>query len=276
VNSSLVLKRISQPCLWVLLLVVIPVSGAIANEPAEPKQENSDTDAEDQSATQRLDFGIYFYNSKDGRVTRGGLNYNWVPLPNHSFAATLPVVNSSLASVDGSGIGDLLLRYNWVPAQTLTADPWVPNSLGIGLGLLVPTGDAAKGTGGDQWVAAPSFGFVAKLGKRTTLLPQLQYLKSFAEGDLAQGMETASLSADLVHVFLSEFWIQYTPSVSYDFEAEQYELDNLLVVGQKFTRRIALRFELQTLNIADPQDPTGNGRELDYRATLKLQWILAY
>ena len=109
----MVLKRIIQPCLWVLLFVVIPVSGAIANEPAAPKQENSATDTEDQSATQRLDFGIYFYNSEDGRVTRGGLNYNWVPLPNHSFAATLPVVNSSLASVDGSGIGDLLLRYNW-------------------------------------------------------------------------------------------------------------------------------------------------------------------
>ena len=264
-----------------LLFTLLPPAVAaqtVVDDP-DPKDNgdtNSVSDEPAPSASQRLDFGIYFYDSEDGRVTRGGLNYNWVPLPNHSFAATLPVVNSSLASVDGSGIGDLLLRYNWVPAQTLTADPWVPNSLGIGLGLLVPTGDAAKGTGGDQWVAAPSFGFVAKLGKRTTLLPQLQYLKSFAEGDLAQGMETASLSADLVHVFLSEFWIQYTPSVSYDFEAEQYEFDNLLVVGQKFTRRIALRFELQTLNVADPQDPAGDGRELDYRATLKLQWILAY
>jgi hypothetical protein len=28
--------------------------------------------------------------------------------------------------------------------------------------------------------------------------------------------------------------------------------------------------------VAAPQDPTGNGREFDYRATLKLQWILAY
>ena len=45
---------------------------------------------------------------------------------------------------------------------------------------------------------------------------------------------------------------------------------------QQFTRRVALRFELRTLNIADPQDATGDGRELDYRATLKLQWILAY
>ena len=273
---------ICRGCAVALLLqaILVPVAPASdtddSQQPAEHRGQNSDNDAEDQRATQRLDFGIYFYNSEEGSITRGGLNYTWAPLANHSFAATLPVVNSSLASVDGSGIGDLLLRYNWVPAQTLTADPWVPNSLGIGLGLLVPTGDAAKGTGGDQWVAAPSFGFVAKLGKRTTLLPQLQYLKSFAEGDLAQGMETASLSADLVHVFLSEFWIQYTPSVSYDFEAEQYEFDNLLVVGQKFTRRIALRFELQTLNIADPQDPAGDGRELDYRATLKLQWILAY
>jgi len=275
-------KTICRRCTAALLLeaVLVPVVPASdtddSQQPAEHAEEASDNDAEDQRATQRLDFAIDFYQSEDGSIRRGGLNYTWAPLANHSFAATLPLVNSSLASVEGSGIGDLLLRYNWVPAMTLTADPWVPNSLGIGLGLLVPTGNAAEGTGGDQWVLVPSFGFVAKLGKRTTLLPQLQYTKSIAEGELAQGMQTIALSADLVHVALSKFWVQYTPTVSYDLEAEQYEFDNLIVLGQQFTRRIALRLELQTLNVADPQDPAGDGRELDFRATLKLQWILAY
>jgi len=263
--------------LEVILVPVVPASDTDdSQQPAEHAEEASDNDAADQSATQRLDFGIDFYDAPDGSIVRGGIDYNWAPHANHSFAATLPIVNSRLAEVNGSGVGDLLLRYNWVPSLTLTADPWVPNSLGIGLGLLVPTGDAAEGTGGDQWVLAPSFGFVAKLGKRTTLLPQLQYMKSFAEGELAQGMQTIALSADLVHVTLSKFWVQYTPTVSYDLEAEQYEFDNLIVLGQQFTRRIALRLELRTLNIADPQDPAGDGRDLDYRATLKLQWILAY
>ena len=261
-----------------LLLVAILASGAMAQdrENTEDSAKPSETEATEERSTQRLDFGIDFYDAPDGSIVRGGIDYNWAPHANHSFAATLPIVDSQLAKVSGSGVGDLLLRYNWVPSLTLTADPWVPNSLGIGLGLLVPTGDAAEGTGGDQWVLAPSFGFVAKLGKRTTLLPQLQYMKSIAEGELAQGMQTIALSADLVHVTLSKFWVQYTPTVSYDLEAEQYEFDNLIVLGQQFTRRIALRLELRTLNIADPQDPAGDGRDLDYRATLKLQWILAY
>ncbi len=269
-------------CAAVLIFVVLPVAEATANnlektnDSSPPNQEEGDTSSTEQRATQRLDFGIDFYDSADGSIVRGGIDYNWAPLADHSFAATLPVVNSQLTEVDGNGIGDLLLRYNWVPSMTLTADPWIPNSLGIGLGLLVPTGDAARGTGGDQWVLAPSFGIVAKLAKRTNLLPQIQYMKSFAEGELAQGMQAISLSADLIHVFLSKFWVQYTPSVSYDLEAEQYELDNLLVLGQQFTRRVALRFELRTLNVADPQDPTGDGREFDYRATLKLQWIVAF
>jgi len=241
-----------------------------------PKQEDTSTRPSEERATQRLDFGVDFYSSDTGNIRRGGLNYTWSPLADHSFAATLPVISSRLGNVEGSGIGDLVLRYNWVPAETLSAEPWVPNSLGIGVGLLIPSGDASQGTGGDQWVIGPTLGFVARLGRRTTLLPQLQYLKSFAEGELAQGVDSLSLSADLIHVFQSEFWIQYTPGVSYDREAEQYELDNLFVLGQKFTRRIALRFELRTLNVADPQDPAGDGRELDYRATLKLQWILAY
>ncbi len=272
-------------CRWnapALLLVVILASGAMAQDrentkdPANPSQENSETEATEERPTQRLDFGIDFYDAADGSIVRGGINYNWTPLTDHSFAATLPVVDAGLADVEGSGIGDLLLRYNWVPALTLTADPWVPNNLGIGLGLLVPTGDAAKGTGGDQWVIAPSLGWAAKIAKRTTLLPQLQYMKSFAEGELAQGMQAISLSVDLIHVTRSKFWVQYTPAASYDLEAEQYELDNLLVLGQQFTRRIALRLELRTLNVADPQDPAGDGRELDYRATLKLQWIVAF
>ena len=263
-----------------LVFLLFAVAGAMADEldestdQAQPSQKESDTS--EQRATQRLDFGIDFYDAPDGSIVRGGIDYNWVPDANHSFAATLPIVNSRLAEVNGSGIGDLLLRYNWVPSLTLTADPWVPNSLGIGLGLLVPTGDAAKGTGGDQWVIAPSLGWAAKIAKRTTLLPQLQYMKSFAEGELAQGMQTIALSADLIHVFLSKFWVQYTPAASYDLEAETYEFDNLVVLGQQFTRRVALRLELRTLNVADPQDPAGDGRELDYRATLKLQWILAF
>jgi hypothetical protein len=266
----------------IVLFVVIPASGAKAHDLADgkdsvkPSREDSGTEAADQRATQRLDFGIDFYDAADGSIVRGGINYTWAPLADHSFAATLPVVDAGLADVEGSGIGDLLLRYNWVPALTLTADPWVPNTLGIGLGLVIPTGDATKGTGGDQWVMAPSLGWAAKIAKRTTLLPQLQYMKSFAEGELAQGAEAISLSVDIIHVTRSRFWVQYTPAASYDLEAEQYEFDNLLVLGQQFTRRIALRLELRTLNIADPQDPAGDGRELDYRATLKLQWIVAF
>ena len=264
-----------------LLFTLLPPAEAAQNvvddpDPKDNGDTNSVSDEPAPSASQRLDFGIDFYDAPDGSIVRGGIDYTWVPLADHSFAATLPVIDSRLSDVEGSGLGDLLLRYNWVPSLTLTADPWVPNSLGIGLGLLVPTGDAAKGTGGDQWVIAPSLGWAAKIAKRTTLLPQLQYMKSFAEGELAQGLETLSLSADLIHVFQSEFWIQYTPAASYDFEAEQYEFDNLLVLGQQFTRRFALRFELRSLNVADPQDSSGDDRELDYRATLKLQWILAY
>jgi hypothetical protein len=273
---------ICQRCAVTLLLAVILVPVALASDtddsqqPAEHREEDSDNDAADQRATQRLDFGIDFYDAPDGSIVRGGIDYTWAPLADHSFAATLPVIDAGLADVEGSGIGDLLLRYNWVPALTLTADPWVPNSLGIGLGLLIPSGDAAKGTGGDQWVIAPSLGWAANIAKRTTLLPQLQYMKSFAEGELAQAMQTISLSVDLIHVTRSKFWVQYTPAASYDLEADEYEFDNLLVLGQQFTRRIALRLELRTLNVADPQDPAGDGREFDYRATLKLQWILAY
>jgi hypothetical protein len=226
---------------------------------------------EDQ-ARQRFDLGFDYFESPDGRVLRTGFNYNWAPLSSHSFAATLQVVDAN----EGSGPGDTLLRYNWAPKQTLTANPWVPNNLGTGIGLLIPTGDAEKGTGGDQWVIAPTFGIVARLGKRTSLLPQLQYLKSFGEGDLAQGTETLSLSLGILHVTRSKFWVQYTPAVSYDADAEEFELDNTLVLGQQFTRLFAASLDLNTMNVGEPHNSPGQGSEFDYRATLKLHWILAF
>ena len=274
----------NRSALVIATLVALSLSAvfAIAQDqpnpgtPAESEQAEDDPSIPSEDATQRLDFAVDYYDSEAGSVLRGGVNFNWAPLSDHSFAATLPVLDANLADVEGSGIGDLLLRYNWVPALTLTADPWVPNNLGIGIGLLVPTGDAAKGTGGDQWVIAPSLGWAARLGKRTTLLPQLQYMKSFAEGELAQGVEAISLSLGIVHVTRGEFWVQYEPSASYDFDAEEYEIDHLLVLGQQFTRRLAVSLELRTLNVADLQDPAGDGREHDHRATLKLHWILAF
>jgi hypothetical protein len=242
----------------------------------EQKSKQSQSEPGAPEAKQRLDFGVDYFESSDGTILRGGIDYVWAPLDNHSFAATLPLVDAELAEVDGSGIGDLLLRYNWAPFQTLSASPWVPNNLGTGLGLLIPTGDLKNGTGGDKWVIAPSLGAVVKLGKRSTLLPQLQYLKSFAEGELAEETELVSLSVAFVHVTHSTFWVQYAPEFSYDFEAEQNEFDNLLVLGQQFTRRIAASLELRTMNVADPQNATGDGRELNYRATLKLHWIVAF
>jgi hypothetical protein len=249
---------------------------ASPEEPAQTGGTSEQTEApaavpEDQ-ATQRLDFGFDYFESPDGRVLRTGFNYNWAPLGSHSFAATLQVVDAN----EGSGPGDTLLRYNWAPKQSLTANPWVPNNLGTGIGLLIPTGDPEKGTGGDQWVIGPTLGIVTRLGQRTSLLPQLQYLRSFGEGDLALGTETLSLSFGILHVTRSEFWVQYTPAVSYDADAEQYELDNTLVLGRQFTRRFAASLDLNTMNLGEPHNSPGQGSEFDYRATLKLHWILAF
>jgi len=44
----------------------------------------------------------------------------------------------------------------------------VPDSLRIGFGLVVQTGDSDKGTGSGRWVGSPSIGWVVTLGKGPT------------------------------------------------------------------------------------------------------------
>ncbi len=43
---------------------------------------------------------------------------------------------------------------------------WEEATLGMGFGLIVPTGDPAKGTGADRWVAIPTLGWVFPIGER--------------------------------------------------------------------------------------------------------------
>ncbi len=236
--------------------------------PAEPDQEDS--------PRHRIDFGVQWYDAAEGSSLTGALNYSWVPAEHHAFAATLALVGSDVSDAVGSGIGDTRFQYSWVPSAELTASSWVPNTLGMGFGLIVPTGDAAKGTGADRWVAIPTLGWVFLIGDHFSILPSLQYFYSFGEGSAGEDFSSANLELGFLYVWGSRYWINFTPSVFRDLQPiDDTNLDLLLTFGMQFSKVVGASLTLGNIERPPNQDPEFV-RDSDSFAEITLHFVLPW
>jgi hypothetical protein len=181
-----------------------------------------------------------------------------------------------VSGAEGSGIGDTRLQYSWVPSANITAAAWLPTTLGMGFGLIVPTGDPAKGTGVDRWVAIPTLGWVFTLGERFALQPSLQYLYSFGEESIGDQVRSANLVLTFLYVAKSEFWIDLTASIFRDFEPfETINEDWFLTFGQQFTRVFGGSVTLGSIERPPIQNP-GFERSSDHFIELTAHFVLPW
>jgi hypothetical protein len=266
----------------VCLLVAATLAGTAASgAEASVVQESINEEATSGAATtenprNRVDFGAERFDAEGGRSLIGFLNYSWVPHSNHALAATVLLIGSEYSETEGSGVGDLRLQYSFVPSAKLTASPWVPTSLGMGFGLIIPTGDPEKGTGDDRWVAIPTIGWVANITKRLAILPTLQYFDTFREGESGQEFSAANLELGFLYVTRSEFWVNYTPSIFRDFEpVEDTNVDHTLILGKQFTRVLAMSLTLGTVE-RGPVQSEDFQRGADRRAGLTFHFVLPW
>jgi hypothetical protein len=253
------------------LVVVAAGSASIAAADEGPAEKE-----EDPAPRHRISFGAQWFDAAEGDSLIGSLTYSWVPLEHHGFAATMPLVRSDVVGARGSGIGDTRLQYSWVPSAKITAAAWVPTTLGMGFGLIVPTGDPAKGTGIDRWVAIPTLGWVFTLGKKFALQPSLQYLYSFGEERSEEHIRSANLVLTFLYVAKSDFWIDYTASVFRDFEpVETTNKDHFLTFGQQFTEVLGGSVTLGSIERPPIQSP-GFARSSDEFIELTLHFVLPW
>ena len=144
---------------------MVPIMGWVAVAAADHGPSEKE---EEPAPRHRISFGAQWFGASEGNSITGPLTYSWVPLEHHGFAATVPLVRSDVTGAEGSGIGDTRLQYSYVPSAKITAAAWVPTTHGVGFGLIVPSGDPARGTGFDRWVAIPTPGWVFTFGQQFT------------------------------------------------------------------------------------------------------------
>jgi hypothetical protein len=269
--SSRIKAGSSSLLLLTALVVVVLGSASIAASDEGPAEKE-----EEPAPRHRISFGAQWFDAAEGDSVTGSLTYSWVPLEHHGFAATMLLVGSDVSGAEGSGIGDTRLQYSWVPSAKITAAAWVPTTLGMGFGLIVPTGDPAKGTGVDRWVAIPTLGWVFPLGQKFAVQPSLQYLYSFDEDTPDEHLSSANLVLTFLYVARSGFWIDYTASLFRDFEpVETTNEDHFLTLGQQFTRVLGGSVTLGSVERPPIQNPDF-ARSSDEFVELTLHFVLPW
>jgi hypothetical protein len=252
---------------------MVPIMGWVAVAAADHGPSEKE---EEPAPRHRISFGAQWFGASEGNSITGSLTYSWVPLEHHGFAATVPLVRSDVTGAEGTGIGDTRLQYSYVPSAKITAAAWVPTTLGMGFGLIVPSGDPAKGTGVDRWVAIPTLGWVFTLGEKFALQPSLQYLYSFGEDSVDDHVSSANLVLTFLYVAKSEFWIDFTASLFRDFEpVETTNEDLFLTIGQQFTRVLGGSVTLGSVERPPIQNPD-YARSSDEFVELTLHFVLPW
>ena len=246
-----------------VVLAIAPAWG-LAQEPeaaeiaAEATPES--TTEGDGDGKHLFDIGIQNLDTPVGNFSTTLLGYTRAFRGDMSVTAAVTLTFSELfqstdrgTTVDRyQGTGDTILIYSFAPGKKITANPWVPRSIGFSLILVVPTGNAANFLGGDQFVITPQAGWVIHVSEHFDLLPAVLYTSSFAHGDRALPVELLSAELGMVWAHRTGWWISYSPSIVRDLKRDDWDYNDTFSVGKMFNTRIGLSLAHGTLEKVDP------------------------
>lgn len=196
-----------------------------------------------QGAVNRVDVAISYIEQSPADQAVAESKYTRIIGSHHQVTVVAALVDSDIDSDSGLRAGDLKFGYSFTPNQKLTANPWVPSDVGIGMGLSIPTGDLDDGTGTGSWRFAPRLGYVSTIGSNFAIAPSLEYIFSFGEETGAEEIRAAEMSVQMLYVAPEAFWIQWTPEYAYNLELDAGAFGNLIRIGKLFAQHFALSID---------------------------------
>ena len=224
--------------------------------------------AEDEAALQkylptgrhRIDLSYTRYDSFVGDVYVFLPSYTWAPRRNMRLNITGSYVSNDNPAIPGLGIpetqergfGDTQFGVQYDPSESLTASPWVPDTLGLNATLIAPTGDADKGLGSDTWFVRVGAGWPLDSVSHLWLVPAVGYETTFAEGAHANPSEKLDASIDFMWWFESGAWIAAAPRIGYEFETREWVDDFTITIGKMFDSGFGLSFDYGSIEQINP------------------------
>ena len=217
--SALIIHAMALPA----LLAAAETSGQTAPVPAEERP------------VHRIDIGTSFLNTVDLDSFVASLGYTYNVSDSSNLSVTLPVLDPDTARSGNSGVGDMVLAYSWVPFLRVSANPWVPRTVGTGVAVLAPTGNPESGRSLDAWIVAPYVGFAILATDRIVLTPQLGYVHSLDKTIDGVDIRLGFVELGFSFVALNGFWVSYVPQIVRDVESNEWTDNHQVSIGKMFS-----------------------------------------
>jgi hypothetical protein len=191
----------------------------------------------------RIDFGAIFLDglSTDSLDFLVGYTYNLTSRSNLSIS--MSYINPDLQASGDSGIGDTTVALSYVPKLEISANPWVPKTVGSGFAVLAPTGSASAGRSLDSWVLAPYLGFILPLSESFFVAPQLGYVHSLDETITGTDLRLGFGELGFGYVSQGGFWTSYFPQLIRDWKSDESAINHRISVGKMVSRSFGLSLD---------------------------------
>jgi hypothetical protein len=263
-------------CIGLGLLLLVPLGRGYAQAPSAEEQGTKQQATSEQEAPQQqteqapiqgvpgpisyeltsrmeLKYEQIFLKESAGQVYRILLAGSYV-YSNMSFGIDeLPIIKIDTPGLsEGFALGDLILRYGWVP--------YVSPSGNFGLDLVtnltLPTGDFNKGMGAGRYALEPRLFLPYKFNQWFTIVPAIYYMFTLAkQEDLAQDVSLLTLRLINFYYPSTKSYVLVEPRLYYDFEASKASGELRFQFGTMLTRNIQSYLEYDAgLGINRPFD----------------------
>jgi len=228
---------------WLGLLAALPVAAQEAETEASPlaavfpdgrhlvSLSYSRIDAFDTD----IDLLVGSYSYAYDRRFRFTIAAPYVSVSDLVLDPALPEQTSSF-----SGLGDVSVLVQYDPSANLSANAFVPDTLGLTFGLQMPTGEFREGLGQDTWVASIGGGWLVDFFKDSWLIPAVTYAQSFEEGEANIEVQRMDITLGAYWLFRNAIWLGFVPNVGYDWVEDDTRIDLSASAGKAWLNGVAL------------------------------------
>ena len=209
-------------------------------------------DAETESvARHRIDIGASFLDALSADTLNGTVGYTYNLSSKSNFNLAVPYLDPDTNTVSNSGFGDAILSFSYVPSAQISAHPWVPRTVGTGIAVLAPTGNANEGRSLDTWVIAPFVGLVLPMTDRTFIAPQVGYVHSLDKTIADTDLRLAFAEIGFGFVAINGFWTSYFPQFVRDLESDDWVINHRFAIGKMFSPKFGMSLDYSLIERFD-------------------------
>lgn len=235
-------------------------------------QDDSDSLEEPMASRHRLDFSLNYMKAALDDSLGLSLGYAYDLTQKTNISASVTYLDARIDKKGGSGIGDTSLVISWAPSANLSVAPWVPRKIGTGLGVLLPTGDAADGRSLKSTILIPFVGLVFPFNDAFYIYPTFTYF--WSADKIVTGKDIKIGVADLGVGWVSArgFWITAYAAIVRDFVADDSHFNNQVSLGMALSTRWSGSFDYINADFFLPGEDTQVGNEIDKQFRINLHF----